>query len=259
MVEQHRFGWVKDPVSEEHKFGSIRYGFLKTERFSPQVDNVKRHSLFEQHGLVPGVYHQADLGSCTSNALLAAFLVQMAKNKQSQQDLSRLFLYYEQRVRDGTVGRDCGSSLYSGVEVLKNLGVCADNDWQYIPPKFREKPPQKAYHEALRRMVVDAGPVVQDVRNIKQCLIDGNPVVFGFMVFANFSGPDVPDPSGRKMGGHAAMIFGFDDNKMGGCFMARNSWGDKWGDRGNFYIKYSYLMNRDLAGDFWTIRAVKVI
>ena len=41
-----------------------------------------------------------------------------------------------------------------------------------------------------------------------------------------------------------------------GWFIARNSWGVGWGMRGNFTPPYAYLLEQNLASDFWTIRVV---
>ena len=40
--------------------------------------------------------------------------------------------------------------------------------------------------------------------------------------------------------GHAVLIVGYDDSV--GCFIARNSWGTGWGEKGHFLIRY-----RDMA------------
>ena len=39
-------------------------------------------------------------------------------------------------------------------------------------------------------------------------------------------------------------------------FLVRNSWNTDWGIKGYFRIPYSYLTDKSLANDFWTIRAV---
>ncbi len=36
-------------------------------------------------------------------------------------------------------------------------------------------------------------------------------------------------------------------------FRVRNSWGVNWGMNGDFYIPFDYLMNPDLAEDFWVL------
>lgn len=47
------------------------------------------------------------------------------------------------------------------------------------------------------------------------------------------------------------MAVGFDDIEE--VFIIRNSWSDKWGDNGYFYMPYEYILNRNLASDFWVI------
>jgi len=53
-------------------------------------------------------------------------------------------------------------------------------------------------------------------------------------------------PVGRIVGGHAFLVFGYDDNVAGGSFLIRNSWG-RWSTAGsgNAYLPYWYLANRD--------------
>ncbi len=51
-------------------------------------------------------------------------------------------------------------------------------------------------------------------------------------------------------GGHEMIITGYDDNAIAvddqgrqhkGLFTLRNSWGDKYGDKGDFYMSYDYF------------------
>jgi C1A family cysteine protease len=37
-------------------------------------------------------------------------------------------------------------------------------------------------------------------------------------------------------------------------FTIRNSWGKDWGKEGYAYFPYNYLINSNLAGDFWVIK-----
>lgn len=43
----------------------------------------------------------------------------------------------------------------------------------------------------------------------------------------------------QTMGGHALVIVGYDDVRRE--FTVRNSWGEKWGDRGHCYLSYDYF------------------
>jgi C1A family cysteine protease len=37
-------------------------------------------------------------------------------------------------------------------------------------------------------------------------------------------------------------------------FKVANSWGTNWGQKGYFYLPYSYVTNPDLSFDFWCIK-----
>jgi C1A family cysteine protease len=45
--------------------------------------------------------------------------------------------------------------------------------------------------------------------------------------------------SGKKLGGHAILLVGYDDKEQ--CFIVKNSWGPDWGENGFFRIAYSEL------------------
>ena len=64
----------------------------------------------------PAVYDQGQLGSCTANAIGAAF--QFLQKKQKIKDFipSRLFIYYNERVILGTVNEDSGAMIRDGIK-----------------------------------------------------------------------------------------------------------------------------------------------
>jgi C1A family cysteine protease len=65
----------------------------------------------------------------------------------------------------------------------------------------------------------------------------------------------MPKPSERLLGGHAVLAVGYDDRTRE--FLARNSWGERWGMGGYFTIPYAYLFDANLADDFWTVKSVR--
>jgi C1A family cysteine protease len=97
---------------------------------------------------------------------------------------------------------------------------------------------------------------------MKGCLASGYPFVFGFTVYASFESASVaqtgqipmPQPGESILGGHAVLAVGYKDDEQ--KWICRNSWSEKWGDQGYFYLDYQYLLNKGLSSDFWTIRTV---
>jgi C1A family cysteine protease len=97
---------------------------------------------------------------------------------------------------------------------------------------------------------------------MKGCLASGYPFVFGFSVYESFEGQQVaqtghapmPHTGEKQIGGHAVMAVGYEDAHQ--WFVVRNSWGAGWGMAGYFTLPYAYLLDSNLADDFWTIRLV---
>jgi C1A family cysteine protease len=212
----------------------------------------------------PPVYDQGQLGSCTANSIGGAH--EFEQMKQSLPNVfvpSRLFIYYNERVIEGTVSSDSGAQIRDGIKSIASLGVCPETEWPYDITQFATKPPAQAFTDALQNQAISYQRVVQSSGQFKGCLASGYPFVFGFTVYESFESPVVaktgnaPMPaSGEKsLGGHAVMAVGYDDSVQ--QFIVRNSWGPTWGQQGYFTLPYAYLTDPNLASDFWTIRLVK--
>ena len=96
----------------------------------------------------PPVYDQGQLGSCTANAIAAA--IEFDRKKQRLTDFvpSRLFIYYNERVMEGTVSSDLGAQIRDGIKSVNKIGAPPETDWPYDIAKFAQKPPTKAYTDA---------------------------------------------------------------------------------------------------------------
>lgn len=214
------------------------------------------------------VFNQGSLGSCTANALTAA--VEFAKKKQRQKSfrLSRLFLYYNERVMMGTVESDSGAYLRDGIKSLSKEGVCPEKEWKYSDKMganapFKQKPHASCYESALEDKIEKYMRLDLSLQSIKECLAEGFPFVFGFAVYDSFLSAEVsqtgkmPMPNiraERMRGGHAVMAVGYNDAEEE--VIVRNSWGKNWGDKGYFYMPYDFITNSQYCADLWTVRYV---
>jgi C1A family cysteine protease len=221
----------------------------------------------------PPVYDQGQLGSCTANAIGGAIEFDQIKQKLPEFTPSRLFIYYNERVIEHSVTSDAGAQIRDGIKTVAAKGVCAETSWPYDDTnknpapcpscKYAKKPPKSCYKEALNHKVQLYQRLIPVLNTLKGCLASGYPFVFGFTVYASFESPEVaktgivpmPSTNEQVVGGHAVMAVGYDDSTRE--FIVRNSWGTTWGIKGYFKMPYAYLMDSNLADDFWTIRTVQ--
>ena len=213
----------------------------------------------------PPVYDQGNLGSCTANAIGAAFEFGLMKqDKASDFTPARLFIYYNERVMEHTVDLDNGAEIRDGVKSMNKQGVCPEKLLPYDIKKFADKPNAACYKEALKHQVLSYHRVVRTLDQMKGCLAEGFPFVFGFTVYDSFESETVaktgkvnmPKQNEGVQGGHAVLAVGFDDTAK--RFIIRNSWGSDWGLKGYFTMPYEYLTEENLSDDFWTIRIVEM-
>jgi C1A family cysteine protease len=212
---------------------------------------------------MPKVYDQGQLGSCTANAIGAAFEFDQIRSGGGDFMPSRLFIYYNERAIEGTVGADSGAMIRDGIKSVAKLGVCTEETWPYDIARFAELPPRQAYREAANHQATSYRRVMATLHQMQGCLAFGYPFVFGFAVYESFLSNQVAQtgevplpPRGEKLiGGHAVVAVGYDDATQ--RFAVRNSWGTKWGERGYGTMPYAYLTDPQLARDFWTIYAVE--
>jgi C1A family cysteine protease len=208
-------------------------------------------------------YNQGQLGSCTANGIAGAIQYdRMKQNLKPDFTPSRLFIYYNERVIEGTVKSDSGAQIRDGIKVVAKEGDCPETEWPYVITKFINKPTAQCYKDALKYKAIQYQRVAQNVNQMKGCLASGYPFVYGFTVYESFESKSVaktgvvPMPaSGEKiLGGHCVLAVGYDDAQQ--RFIARNSWGTTWGLQGYFTVPYAYLTDPNLSSDFWTIRLI---
>lgn len=239
------YGWVPDiPDQRDFLYKKIR----PVIKIPKEVDLRKYCSIVEDQG---------KLGSCTAQALAGNLEFLDNRPDSKYVDLSRLFIYYNERELEDTIDYDSGASLRDGIKSLKNKGACLEALWPYIIEKFDKRPTPKCYEEARKRKIKTYHRI-DSLQEMLVCLAEGFPFVFGFTVYERFESgkvaktgiADMPRKGERVIGGHAVMAVGY--NQKDSRFLVRNSWGADWGNGGYFTMPYEYL--ETLSEDFWTIR-----
>jgi C1A family cysteine protease len=251
----HKLGWTPDvPDARDHQFMSA----IPPAKLPIKVDLRSK---------CPPVLDQGDLGSCTANAIANAhFYCQMNEPKKTTHNdfpPSRLFIYYNERVMEGTVTSDSGAMIRDGFKSIGKLGVCPEASWPYHIAVFTKRPSAQCYTDALRHQALSYARVLRTATQMKGCLAQGFVFVAGFSVYESFESDEVaktgdaPMPSAQEqlLGGHAVLVCGYDDATR--RFHLQNSWGEDWGNSGFFTLPYGYLTNEDLSSDFWRVTLVE--
>jgi C1A family cysteine protease len=164
---------------------------------------------------------------------------------------------------ENNISEDSGATLTDGIRSLQTNGICQEIDWPYDINKYSEQPPLNCYIEALKHKALQVRNITNDLTIMKTALASGYPFVVGIYIFESFESNDVastglvpmPDLSNEQcLGGHAVVCCGYDDPKK--QWIMRNSWGESWGDKGYFYLPYTYLLDSSLSSDLWNIISV---
>ena len=244
----NKYLWRRDlPDARDHIYKS------STTRIPTSVDYRRYCSPIDDQG---------QLGSCTGNAIAGAINLIDNKNNNRAIRVSRMFIYYQERLLEGTTRIDAGAYIRDGIRACYTYGAPLETLWPYNIGLFRSQPTPAAYSDALNRKVTSYQRCLT-LSDIKAALSAGYPVVIGFDVYESFESAVVartgqmPYPNKRReqlLGGHAVCVVGYQDSNS--TLICRNSWGSGWGDRGYFYMPYAVITDTSMSSDFWAVDAV---
>lgn len=254
---EYVYSYRRDKKDErDHKFS--RSIALHSEVVLPKTVDLRKKC--------PPVYDQGKLGSCTANAGCTCREMLL---DNPQINLSRLFLYYIERGMEGNIKKDSGASLRDTCKSIHKLGVCEEKYMPYDVDKFTQSPPRQAIVNA-NKYKISAYKSLDTLDEIKQNLaLRQQPVLMGMDVYESFESEDVrktgimplPEEGEKTLGGHAVLVVGYRDivktsgfaakHKIKtGYLVVRNSWGENWGDKGYFYMPYSFAAP-EYTYDYW--------
>ena len=201
------------------------------------------------------IYDQGELGSCTAQAASTAFRYELKRQNIPDFSPSRLFLYYCERMLEGTTNSDSGASIRDSVKAMGRYGLCNEDLWPYDINEFAYKPAVECFIEAKRERALKYKRIPKYLSLMRECISAGFPFVFGIDVYSSFMDATngvipMPSISDSLLGGHALLAVGYSD--LTGYFRVQNSWGDSWGNKGYCSIPYGYFMSPH-ASDMWQL------
>ena len=242
-----KYHWVPDKIDNRD------YKYLVMNKTSRNVVDLRIHC--------SPIEDQGNLGSCTGQAIAGAIEL-LNKRTGKQNDVSRLYIYYYERELIGTIHYDSGAYIRDGIKVTNKKGAPLEKFWPYNIRLFRNTPNAAANNDASKRKVT-LYERVNDHDGCIDAITNGYPVIIGFYVYSSFESRQVsktgimPYPNTKRerlLGGHAVLLVGYDKAKK--VYIARNSWGPSWGDKGYFYMPFQVIQDKGMSSDFWIIKSV---
>ena len=234
---------------------------VDTRDYKYQLTSITNPNYIDLRSYCSPIENQGTLGSCTGQAIAGA--IELLNNRNGKPtDVSRLFIYYYERLLLGTVNYDSGAYIRDGIKATNHYGASLESLWPHDISKFKVEPITEAKNDALNRKVTR----YERVTNFNGCidaLTNGYPVIMGFHVYTSFMSANVartgnmPYPNTRRerlLGGHAVLLVGYNKSKK--VFIARNSWGTNWGHKGYFYMPFNIVTNTSMSSDYWIIKSV---
>lgn len=211
------------------------------------------------------ILDQGYIGSCVSNAGFGAIRVKHRMQGIKNPKLgNRLHGYWGARAYAGDILSDSGSMIRNLFRFVNAAGYMPEEDtaYKYDESTFKEGPNRREQ----RRMADQKNKVNGKVsylrineswslreERVKQALANGNPIVFGTNIAAEFSSYkqgllDRPAVTAEIIGGHAMYLVGYEPD---GCWGV-NSWSQNWGDGGFFKMSWDYLCWEHTI-DLWAV------
>lgn len=223
------------------------------------------YSMVEQQEL-PAVRNQGQWGTCWAHAVICSMESNMVKKELadiSKVDYSERHLAYFAHRRDARLGdgEDSfsedygwygGGNYYQARAALSNgYGAAAESDYPYASygtmADLSETDRTSSVCQLLDALVLNTP------EDVKRAVMDTGAVMCSF-----YTGDGTISSASERVyhkekhtTDHAVTIVGWDDNfaktefddngvqpKKDGAWLCRNSWGDKWGQSGYFWISY---------------------
>jgi len=225
-----KFGCIKDKFDDRDY---LMRAYLPVIKPPKKIDYTPKLS---------PVRDQGDEGTCVSFACAAGMKeYQELLDYEKLIELSPRFVYSECKKIDGMPGEE-GTTIRAAMQVLENKGVCQEKFWPYSP--HQKTMAQKGAISNAKKFRVMSYARILNLNELRLSLAAKGPCVIGVEVFEGMMKTktglvSLPKKNETALGGHAICPVGYDDkNKV---IKFKNSWSDKWGQKGYGFLPYAYV------------------
>ena len=159
-----RFGWVPDiPDARDYMYSA-------PEAVSSAADEGRSPSAMPAR-LRPGTARELHRERDRRGVRVRA-----AQAGQKDFMPSRLFIYYNERVMEGTIDTDSGAMIRDGMKSVAKLGVCPKTIWPYDIAQVHREAARAAYTEAKKHQATRLPARIANLHQMQGCLASGLPV-----------------------------------------------------------------------------------
>jgi len=204
------------------------------------------------------VKHQLNCGSCGEFAAVALLEALIKRETGIEADLS------EQQIVSCVpdCGCDAGCSTLDALKYIKENGIALETDFPYLDKDTVCISGLKSRYfiSDVFSTVIGNKPLNERIEIIKETVHKYGPVATNMRLFDDLGrykkGIYSYDGKSNEIGGHWILIVGWKDDPelpSGGYWICRNSWGEKWGEKGYFNSAYGDMTGID---DFYIVYGI---
>lgn len=203
---------------------------------------------------LPPVRDQGQEGACTMFAGSGILAWHYKRFLGKDLVFSPQFGYRAERILEGDINVDGGAQSRTMMKVLTQYGLCLESSDPYEDTGWKNATTPTQLLEA-RNYRLGAYHRVPDIATLRSVLASGYVASLAIDIYASFESDEVaangaapvPKAGEQCLGGHEVYCYGYNDAL--GLLLCRNSWGEDWGDHGNFSLPYAYW---PFVSDSWT-------
>lgn len=235
-MTDHAYGWIKDDAPPERIY-----------RADPPRALPARIDLRDR--LSPWIWDQRKIGSCVFQAACNAAVYASIRAGGTVVEPSRLFPYWNARLFKD---QDTGAKISWAIRVINEYGLCDEALWPYREELLFVKPNEEAYKQAQDHQLLVSESLRNSISDMKCCLADGWPFIFGLPIFESFETPyvlrtgrvPIPNEDKEELKGFHAML-GVGYGIIPGMITVLNSWGKNSGDHAYYHIPEQVMKSAD--------------